>query len=199
MLFQRLALSRDPTDIQRLAREGNVPSKPEDLLRDPFIFEFLGLPSDQHFSEGDLEHALIEHLQRFLLELRTTGVGAPGGELGFAYVGRQYRISLANRHFYVNLVFYHRILKCFVLFDLKRGEVTHEDVGQMNLYLNYFAAEENVEDDNPPIGIVLGAHEDHILMEYATAHITNQLFVSKYKLHLPDEEALRRRLEEVLA
>jgi hypothetical protein len=103
-----------------------------------------------------------------------------------------------GRHFYVDLVFYHRILKCFVLIDLKSGEVEHGDIGQMNLYLNYFEKEENVADDHPPIGIVLGAYKDHILMEYATAHISNQLFVSKYQLYLPNKAELTQALEKLL-
>ncbi|MFZ4084764.1 MAG: PDDEXK nuclease domain-containing protein [Vampirovibrionia bacterium] len=117
---------------------------------------------------------------------------------GFAFIGRQYKITLANRHFFVDLVFYHRILKCFVLLDLKRGEIEHHDIGQMNLYLNYFAKEQNTEGDNPPIGIVLGAYKDHILVEYATENITNQLFVSKYQLYLPDRARLQTELEKIL-
>jgi hypothetical protein len=117
---------------------------------------------------------------------------------GFAFIGRQYKITLANRHFFVDLVFYHRILKCFVLLDLKRGEIEHHDIGQMNLYLNYFAKEQNTEGDNSPIGIVLGAYKDHILVEYATENITNQLFVSKYQLYLPDRKHLQAELEKIL-
>lgn len=188
MLFHRLALSKDKEGVLALAQEGARIETPEDLLRDPYVFEFLGLPTQEQYSESELETRLIENLERFLLELGK----------GFAFIGRQYRISLGGRHFYVDLVFYHRILKCFVLFDLKTGEVDHGDVGQMNLYLNYFAREEGVDDDNPPIGIVLGAYQDHILMEYATEHVTNQLFVSKYQLHLPDREQLVAALERHL-
>ncbi|MEL6629074.1 MAG: PDDEXK nuclease domain-containing protein, partial [Bacteroidota bacterium] len=118
---------------------------------------------------------------------------------GFAFIGRQHRVSISGLHFYVDLVFYHRILKCFVLFDLKTGEVDHNDIGQMNLYLNYFRKVEGVEDDNPPIGIVLGAFKDHIFMEYATDHITNQLLVSKYQLHLPDRKQLVDALQKHLS
>lgn len=117
---------------------------------------------------------------------------------GFAYVGRQYKISIAGHHFFVDLVFYHRILKCFVLIDLKRGEIEHGDIGQMNLYLNYFAKEENTEGDNAPIGIVLGAEKNKVLIEYATENITNQLFVSKYQLYLPDKEKLQKEVQRVL-
>lgn len=138
--------------------------------------------------ENELEEQLISNLQHFLLELGK----------GFAFIGRQYRISLGGKHFYVDLVFYHRILKCFVLIDLKRGEVNHQDIGQMNMYLNYFRKEENVDGDNEPIGIVLGAYKDKLLVEYALDNIDNQLFVSKYQLYLPNREELERELERYL-
>jgi hypothetical protein len=114
---------------------------------------------------------------------------------GFAYVGNQYRITLNNTHYYVDLVFYHRILKCFVLIDLKLGKVNHQDIGQMNLYLNYFNEEESTEDDSPPIGIVLAADKDKILVDYATGSISNQLFVSKYQLYIPDKKVLAEKLK----
>ena len=188
MLFHRIALSKDKQGVVEIASEGVKVQTASDLLRDPYVFEFLGLPDQVRYSESDLEQRLIENLEKFLLELGK----------GFAFIGRQYRISIGGRHFYIDLVFYHRILKCFVLIDLKTGEVEHGDIGQMNLYLNYFAKEENVEDDHPPIGIVLGAYKDHILMEYATDHISNQLFVSKYQLHLPDKKLLTDELEKHL-
>ncbi len=187
-LFQRLALSKDKSGVLGLAKEGNVIEQAEDLIKDPYVFEFLGIPQQQHYLEGELEQRLIDNLEHFLLELGK----------GFAFVGRQYKITLSNRHFFVDLVFYHRILKCFVLIDLKRGEVAHNDIGQMNLYLNYFAKEENVQDDNPPIGVVLGAYKDHVLVEYALAGISNQLFVSKYQLYLPDKQQLQQELQKVL-
>ncbi|HHB77144.1 MAG TPA: DUF1016 domain-containing protein [Desulfobulbus sp.] len=169
-LFQRLALSKDKKGVLALAGEGAAIAHPEDIIKEPYVFEFLGIPQQQRYLEGELEKRLIDNLEHFLLELGK----------GFAFVGRQYRITLGNRHFFVDLVFYHRILKCFVLIDLKRGEVEHGDIGQMNLYLNYFAKEENVEDDSPPIGVVLGAYKDRVLVEYALAGMSNQLFVSKY-------------------
>lgn len=187
MLFHRLALSKDKKGALKLAEKGTEIAKPEDIIKDPYIFEFLGI-EQKHFPESELEAKLIDNLEHFLLELGK----------GFAFIGRQYRITLSNRHFYVDLVFYHRILKCFVLIDLKRGEIEHNDIGQMNLYLNYFAREENVEDDNPPIGIVLGAYKDQILVEYATENITNQLFVSKYELYLPNKKLLAEELEKLL-
>lgn len=188
MLFHRLALSKDKNEVLELAQKGAQIQKPEDIIKEPYIFEFLGIPFQQKYLEGELEDKLILNLEHFLLELGK----------GFAFIGRQYKISLANRHFFVDLVFYHRILKCFVLIDLKRGEIEHNDIGQMNLYLNYFAKEENVEGDNPPIGIVLGAYKDQILVEYATENITNQLFVSKYQLYLPNKEELSAELEKLL-
>lgn len=187
MLFHRLALSKDKKGALELAEKGTEIQKAEDIIKDPYIFEFLGI-EQKHFPESELEAKLIDNLEQFLLELGK----------GFAFIGRQYRITLSNRHFFVDLVFYHRILKCFVLIDLKKGEIEHNDIGQMNLYLNYFAREENVEDDNPPIGIVLGAYKDQILVEYATENITNQLFVSKYELYLPNKKLLARELERLL-
>lgn len=117
---------------------------------------------------------------------------------GFTFVGRQYRITLNNRHYFIDLVFYHRIVKCFVLIDLKRGFVEHGDIGQMNMYLNYFKKEESVEDDNEPIGIILSAEKDEILVEYALGGITNNLFVSKYQAYLPDKKVLKEKLLEIL-
>ncbi|MHA7128088.1 PDDEXK nuclease domain-containing protein [Algoriphagus namhaensis] len=177
MLFHRLALSKDKEDILLPSQKGAELQNAKDLIKDPYIFEFLGLPNQTNYTEGELETELINNLQSFLLELGK----------GFAFIGQQYRISLANRHFYVDLVFYHRILKCFVLIDLIRGEIDHQDIGQMNLYLNYFRKEENAEGDNPPIGIVLGAFKDQILVEYATENITisflypstNSIFLKK--------------------
>ena len=189
MLFHRLALSKDKEGVLEIAQKGTEIQQPEDLIKDPYVFEFLGLPSQERVLEGELEQRLIQNLELFLLELCK----------GFAFVGRQYKITLANRHFYVDLVFYHRILKCFVLIDLKRGEIEHNDIGQMNMYLNYFTKEENTEGDNPPIGIVLGAYHDRVMVEYATANMTNNLFVSKYQLYLPDRQQLQRELERLLS
>jgi predicted nuclease of restriction endonuclease-like (RecB) superfamily len=182
-----MALSKDKKDIVEIANKGIEIQNPQDIIKDPYIFEFLGI-KHENYLEGELETKLIKNLEDFLLELGK----------GFAFIGRQYKITLSNRHFFVDLVFYHRILKCFVLIDLKRGEIEHNDIGQMNLYLNYFAKEMNVENDNPPIGIVLGAYKDDILIEYATDNISNQLFVSKYQLYLPNKEELSHELKKVL-
>lgn len=188
MLFHRLALSKDKEGILELSREGQTIEKPSDLFKDPYVLEFLNIPQDTRYLESELEEALLSNLQQFLMELGK----------GFAFVKRQFRVSLGGRHFYVDLVFYHRILKCFVLIDLKRDDVTHEDIGQMNLYLNYFRKEENTEGDGEPIGIVLGASKDSVLVEYATEGITNQLFVSKYQLYLPDKAQLEAELYRLL-
>lgn len=188
MLFHRLALSKDKEGIIALATEGQEVQRAEDVVKDPYVLEFLNLPQQERYLEGDLEREIISNLQTFLLELGK----------GFAFIGRQYKVTLGGRHFFVDLVFYHRILKCFVLIDLKRGEIDHGDIGQVNLYLNYFAEEENTEGDNPPIGIVLGAYKDEVLVKYATTGLANQLFVSKYQLYLPDEKALRHEVQRIL-
>jgi len=188
MLFHRLALSSDKEKVLELADKGYTTTTPADLVKDPYVLEFLNLPQKEAYLENDLEEALIANLQTFLLELGK----------GFTFVGRQYRINIGGRQFKIDLVFYHRILKCFVLIDLKRGEIDHGDIGQMNLYLNYFKNEEAADDDNEPIGIVLGAYKDHLLMEYAMENITNQLFVSRYQLYLPDREELERELQRLL-
>jgi predicted nuclease of restriction endonuclease-like (RecB) superfamily len=187
-LFLRLAAGKDKDTILQLAKQGQLVAQPSDLLRDPFVFEFLKIPEPHSVSETDLETRLCDHLQPFLLELGK----------GFTFVGRQYRVPINNTPFRVDLVFYHRILRCFVLIDLKIKAVEHHDIGQMNLYLGYFAAEENAEGDNPPIGIILSRHKDELLVEYATYQMNSQLFVQKYQLYLPDRDELRRELELTL-
>ncbi|MEI6714362.1 MAG: PDDEXK nuclease domain-containing protein [Verrucomicrobiota bacterium] len=187
-LFLRLAAGKDKEAVLQLAQQGQLVAQPSDLLRDPFVFEFLKIPEPYALSEKDLETRLCDHLQPFLLELGK----------GFTFVGRQYRVPINNTPYRVDLVFYHRILRCFVLIDLKINEVEHHDIGQMNLYLGYFAAEENAEGDNPPIGIILTRHKDELLVEYATYQMNSQLFVQKYQLYLPNREELRRELELTL-
>lgn len=188
MLFHRLALSKDKKGVLELSKQGQEIQKADDILKDPYVLEFLNITESHQFLESELEEKLISNLQHFLLELGK----------GFTFEKRQYRISISGKHFFVDLVFYHRILKCFVLIDLKRGEVTHQDVGQMNLYLNYFKKEVSTEGDNEPIGIVLGAAKDHVLVEYATESISNQLFISKYQLYLPDKKQLEHELNKLL-
>lgn len=185
-LYLRLASSKDKEGILELPKKGQVIQKATDLLREPYVFDFLNIPEPYHLSETDLEKKLIENLQQFLLELGK----------GFAFIGRQYRITLGNRHHYVDLVFYHRILKCFVLIDLKKEEAGYQDVGQMNMYLGYFEKEENTEGDNPPIGIVLAKDKDELLIEYAMHNISSQLFINKYQLYLPNEEELKNLINK---
>jgi predicted nuclease of restriction endonuclease-like (RecB) superfamily len=184
-LFLRLAASRDKAGILQLSKKGQVIEKPTDLIREPAVLEFLKIPEPYKLNETDLETRLINHLQEFLLELGK----------GFAFIGRQYRITLGNTPYYVDLVFYHRILKCFVLIDLKKEKVGYQDVGQMNMYLGYFENEENTEGDNPPIGIVLAKEKDDLLVQYAMHNISSQLFINKYQLYLPNKEELRQLIE----
>jgi len=188
MLFERLALSKNKKDILKLSRKGHIIEKEEDIIKDPYVLEFLNIPVDYRYTEKQLEQKLIDNLQMFLLELGK----------GFAFVSRQYKITLNNTHFYVDLVFYHTILKCYVLIDLKVGKIRHQDIGQMNMYLNYFKAEINERNDNPPVGIVLGAEKDNILVEYALGGISNKLFVARYKLYLPEKNKLKKRLMNLI-
>lgn len=187
-LFLRLAASKNKEEILQLAKRGQVVEKPEDLIREPYVLDFLQIPEPYNLSESELESRIIDSLQHFLLELGK----------GFAFIGRQYRITLGNRHFRVDLVFYHRILKCFVLIDLKKEEAGYEDVGQMNMYMGYFETEENSEGDNPPIGIVLSKNKDELLVKYAMNKVNSKLFVSKYQLYLPNKEELRALIEKQL-
>jgi hypothetical protein len=156
------------------------------VVKDPYVLEFLGI--ERAVSEKDFERRIITHLQAFLLELGK----------GFTFVARQYRITLGNRHYYIDLVFYHRILRCFILIDLKIDQVTHADVGQMNMYLNYFKKEEMNKGDKEPIGIILAKEKEKIVVEYALGGLSNKLFVSKYKLYLPDKKELEEKVRKVL-
>jgi predicted nuclease of restriction endonuclease-like (RecB) superfamily len=188
MLFHRLALSTDKEGVLKLANKGHEIQQPEDLLKDPFVLEFLNIPQQRQYLESELEEKLINNLQQFLLELGK----------GFAFIARQYRMTIAGRHFHLDLLFYHRILKCFVLIDLKRGEIDHTDIAQINLYLNYFKKEEATEGDHEPVGIVLGAYKDHVLVEYATSGITNKVLLAKYQLYLPEKTQLEAALNKLL-
>ncbi|ODS43071.1 MAG: hypothetical protein MSIBF_01635 [Candidatus Altiarchaeales archaeon IMC4] len=187
-LFHRIALSKDKEGVLELSKKGHILEKIEDAVKEPYILEFLSIPEDYRYSEKELEQKIIDNLQMFLLELGK----------GFTFVGRQFRITLGNKHFYVDLVFYHRILKCFVLIDLKIGKASHVDIGQMNMYLNYFKSEESSQEDNEPVGIILSAKKDEIEVKYALGGISNKLFVSKYKLYLPDKKELEDGLGGLL-
>lgn len=188
-LFLRLAASKDKEGNLELAKTGIEIQKPMDVVKDTYTLEFLGLPEMERYSESDLEQRIIDNLQTFLLELGK----------GFAFIGRQYPITINNVHYHVDLVFYHRILKCFVLIDLKKNSVKHEDIGQMNMYMGYFAKEENEPNDNPPIGIILSHNKDELLVEYATYGMDSNLFVSKYELYLPNREELRKLVSGILS
>ncbi len=187
-LFERLALSRDKAGVLKLAEKGNKLTDPAEAIKDPYVLDFLKIPQSYRVTEKVLEQKIIENLQRFLLELGK----------GFAFIARQHKISIGSKHFYIDLVFYHRILKCFVLIDLKIKSVQHSDIGQMNLYLNYFKKEENVAGDNEPIGIILSVEKDEILVEYATGAISNKIFVSKYQLYLPKKDQLVNQVKAIL-
>jgi predicted nuclease of restriction endonuclease-like (RecB) superfamily len=187
-LFERIALSKNPKSVMKLALKGNVIKKDTDLTRDPYVLEFLNIPEHHSYSEKQLEQKIIDNLQKFILELGK----------GFTFVARQFRITLNNKHYRVDLVFYHRILKCFVLIDLKIKSVAHSDIGQMNMYLNYFETEQNTASDNQPIGIILSRHKNDITVEYAIRGITNKIFVSKYQLYLPDKKQLQRKVKSII-
>lgn len=188
LLFHRIAHSKDKEAILKLAQSGQIVETPQDILRDPFVLEFLKMPEPQHWHESHLEERLISQLQQFLLELGK----------GFAFIGRQYKVQVGSRFFHVDLVFYHRILKCFVLIDLKKDEVEHGDIGQMNFYLNYFREEENTAGDNDPIGIILAREKHELVVRYATGNVNANLFVAKYQLYLPERAELEQRLRAIL-
>lgn len=187
-LFERIALSKNAKGLMKLAAKGQVIESETDIAKDPYVLEFLNIPEHHSYTEKHLEQKIIDNLQKFILELGK----------GFAFIARQFRITLNNKHYRVDLVFYHRILKCFVLIDLKIKAVEHNDIGQMNLYLNYFETEQNVEGDNQPIGIILSKHKDDVTVEYAIRGITNKIFVSKYQLYLPDKKLLKKKVKELL-
>lgn len=187
-LFMRLALSKDKKGVIELAQKGQQMQTADDVVKDTYTLEFLGIDDKKRYKESELEQKLIDNMQKFLLELGK----------GFAFVGRQYALTINNVHYHVDLVFYHRILKCFVLIDIKRGAVKHKDIGQMNMYMGYFAKEENVEGDNPPIGIVMSHYKDELMVEYATYGMDSNLFVSKYELFLPNKDELRKLVMNIL-
>lgn len=186
MLFERVGLSRDKDAVLALANEGRLLETPKATLRDPYVLEFLGLETRATYGEAELEAALIAHLHDFLLEL--------GGD--FAFMGRQYRITVGGRHHFIDLLFYHRRLRCLVAIDLKIGSFGYEDAGQMNFYLNYLRDNVSLADENPPVGLVLCADKDVAEVHYATGHLDQQVFVSRYLTRLPSEEQLRKWLDE---
>ena len=184
LLFERLALSRDKQGLMTLATQGQEIQTPEDAIKDPVVLEFLGLPESSKLVESDLEEALLTNLQAFLLEMGK----------GFAFVARQQRLTLDGDHFYVDLVFYHAVLKCYVLVDLKTGKLTHGDMGQMQFYVNYYDAERRTEGDNATIGLILCADKNEAVVRYTLGGTNAQIFASRYQLHLPSEQELAEEL-----
>lgn len=182
--YERLLSSRDKAGVTAEIQKLEPAKAPEDIIRDPYVLEFLGLTQNDSFYESDLEQALIDHLQKFLLELGR----------GFSFVSRQKRFTFDGRHFYIDLVFYNYILKCFVLIDLKIGDLTHQDLGQMQMYVNYYTRELMNDGDNPPLGIVLCADKSDAVVKYTMPEGNTQIFASKYQLYLPTEEELRLEL-----
>ena len=185
-LYERLALSRNKDKVIRLASEGQTIENPEDAVKDPYVLEFLGLPELPEYSETELETKIIDHLQKFLLELGT----------GFAFIGRQVRFTFNEEHFRVDLVFYNRLLRCFVLFDLKIGELKHQDIGRMQMYVNYYDRKIKLVDENPTIGIVLCKDKNNAIVEMTLPENNTQIFASKYQTVLPSKEELKKLLEE---
>jgi predicted nuclease of restriction endonuclease-like (RecB) superfamily len=185
LLYERLALSKDRENVLELSTKGQVIQAPEDIIKDPYVLEFLDLKENMKFMEKDLEHALIDDLQAFLLELGK----------GFSFVARQRRITVDGDHYYIDLVFYNYILKCFVLIDLKVGKLMHQDIGQMDFYVRYFEKEEKIEGDNPSIGLILCSDKNETMVRYTLLEDSKQIFASKYKLYLPTEEELKTELE----
>lgn len=190
-LYERLPLSSGYANKEKvlsLAQKGIEINQPADIIRDPYVFEFLGVPENKPILESDLEKALVVQIEKFLLELGR----------GFMFVGTQQRVTLNNTHYYVDMVFYNKILRAYVLIELKTKKLTPEAAGQLNMYLNYYAAEVNDPDDNPPIGIILCTEKDSIAAEYALGGLSNNIFASRYVLYMPDKEQLIAQVEAVL-
>jgi predicted nuclease of restriction endonuclease-like (RecB) superfamily len=183
MLYERVALSKKKGELLKKAEKSGNRIRAEEAIKDPYVLEFLGLPEPA--SEHDLENALIQHMADFLLELG----------YGFAFVARQKRLQIGSESYYIDLLFYHRGLRCLVVIDLKVGKFTHADAGQMNLYLNYLLENEKMGDENDPIGLILCSEKDEAVAHYALGRLSNKIFASRYKLQLPDPEILKREIE----
>jgi predicted nuclease of restriction endonuclease-like (RecB) superfamily len=184
-LFERLALSKDKDGVRRLAEKGQILEKPVDAVKSHYVLEFLELQEDSRYSESDMETAIINKLESFMMELGK----------GFLFEGRQRRFTFEGDSFFVDLVFYNRLLKCFVLFDLKIGKLTHQDLGQMQMYVNYYDRKIKNKDENPTIGIVLCKEENRTVVEFTLPEDNKQIFAKEYKEVLPSKEALRKQLE----
>ena len=190
-LYERLLLSEGKANketVLSLAEKGIEMATPLDIIKDPYVFEFWGVPENKPMLESDLEKALVAQIEKFLLELGR----------GFMFVGTQQRITLNNTHYYVDMVFYNKILRAYVLIELKTTKLTPEAAGQLNMYLNYYAAEVNDEHDNPPIGIILCTDKDSVAAEYALGGLSNNIFASRYVSYIPNKEQLIAQVEAVL-
>lgn len=185
-LYQRLALSRDKEKVKELSEKGQLINKPSDALKDPYILEFIGLPDESNYSETELEQRLIDKLEHFLLELGK----------GFTFVARQKRISFDEKHFKIDLVFYNRLLKAFVLIDLKIGELKHQDIGQIQMYVNYYDRYVKLEEENKTIGIILCQDKSDMLVEITLPEDNEHIFASKYQTILPSKEELKQLISE---
>lgn len=186
LLYERLALSANKQKVLELAEKGHELKTSKDLAKDPFVLEFLDIKENTEYLESDLEKNILEHLKEFLLELGK----------GFMFVGSQVRLTLEEDHFYPDLVFYNRLLKCFVIIDLKIGKVTHQDIGQMQMYVNYYDREIKKDDENPTVGILLSTLKNKTVVKYTLPEDNKNIFSSQYKLHLPTEEELIEAVEE---
>lgn len=184
-LYERLSLSKDKEKVKYLAVQGQIIENPCDIVKDPYVLEFLGLPEKAYYSESELESRLIEKLENFLLELGK----------GYTFVGRQVRLSFEEKHFFVDLVFYNRLLQCFVLIDLKIGELTHQDLGQMQMYVNYYDRFVKLDHENKTIGIILCKKKSDSLVEITLPEDNNQIFASKYQTVLPNKEDLIKLIQ----
>lgn len=187
LLYERVGLSRDKEGVLALAKEGELVTDPAEMIRDPYVFEFLGLKREERYTESQLERALLDHVQEFLLEMGK----------GFCFVARQRRVTFDNEHYYIDLLLYNRRLQCLVAIDLMRGRFRHEYAGAMNFYLNYLKAEEMEEGENPPIGLILCSEKNEAHVEYALGGLSNKVFVSRYLLQLPTTEELETFLRRM--
>ena len=186
LLYERLVLSSNKAKVLKFAKEGQVLREGKDLVKDPFVLEFLDIKENTEYLESDLEKNILKHLKEFLLELGK----------GFSFVGNQVRLTLEEDHFYPDLVFYNRLLKCFVIIDLKIGKITHQDIGQMQMYVNYYDREIKSDDENKTVGILLSTEKNATVVKYTLPEDNDTIFASEYKLHLPTEQELIDAVEE---
>lgn len=186
-LYERIVLNRDKKGVKLLSQKGQIVEKPEDILKNPYILEFLGLDENHKYNENEMEEAIISNIQKFLLELGK----------GFSFVARQKRFSFGHDHFFIDLVFYNRILKCFVLIDLKIGKLQHQDIGQMQIYVNIYDREVRKSAENPTVGLILCKEKNEIVVEYTLPKNNSQIFARKYQLYLPTKKELQKEIAKI--